>query len=188
MRSGRIRARRGLRRCRRPGMILCLSAVWSFLLTISSVSAKYWRRSEWPMRVWVAPMAEKLANGGFARVGAFLGEVHVLAADGDVGTGIACGDDRWQQHRRREQSAISSRVWPATRGRKASTKALASAGVLYIFQLAAMSAVRAIVMWVSSEFNSSGMELVRRGDGGHNGEMCQRRCCAFRAKRVLRCN
>src|SRR5208337_3126904 len=39
-------------------------------------------------------------------------------------------------------SAISSRVCPATSGKKASTNALASAGVLYIFQLAAISALR----------------------------------------------
>src|SRR5690348_938302 len=38
------------------------------------------------------------------------------------------------------KSAISSRVCEATSGRKASTKALASAGVLYIFQLAAIRA------------------------------------------------
>ncbi len=38
--------------------------------------------------------------------------------------------------------AISSRVCPATSGKKASTNALASAGVLYIFQLAAISALR----------------------------------------------
>src|ERR1039457_1637704 len=41
--------------------------------------------------------------------------------------------------------AISSRVWPATSGKKASTNALASAGVLYIFQLAAISFLRDIL-------------------------------------------
>src|SRR5215469_16612507 len=41
--------------------------------------------------------------------------------------------------------AISSRVCPATSGKKASTNALASAGVLYIFQLAAISFLRGIV-------------------------------------------
>src|SRR5579872_308325 len=41
-------------------------------------------------------------------------------------------------------SAISSRLLPATSGRKASTNALASAGVLYIFQLAAISFFRDI--------------------------------------------
>ena len=39
------------------GTMPCLSAVCSFLFTISSVSAKYCRRSEWPMSVCVPPTA-----------------------------------------------------------------------------------------------------------------------------------
>src|SRR5215469_14779043 len=48
--------------------------------------------------------------------------------------------------------AISSRVWPETRGRNASTKAFASEGVLYIFQLAAMSFLRDIVWSPQGDF------------------------------------
>src|ERR1700685_3126767 len=51
-------------------------------------------------------------------------------------------------------SAISSRVCPATSGKKASTNAWASAGVLYIFQLAAISALRDM-FWVP-QFNFRG--------------------------------
>ena len=50
-----------------------MSAVCSFLLTISSVSAKY------------SAYGEELADGGFAGVGAFLGKVDILRADQDVG-------------------------------------------------------------------------------------------------------
>src|ERR1700760_3152062 len=62
--------------------------------------------------------------------------------------------------------AISSRVWPATRGRKASTKALASAGVLYIFQLAAISFLRDIVVGLSSR-QFYRIETWNPGDGRH---------------------
>src|SRR5580693_4855922 len=51
-------------------------------------------------------------------------------------------------------SAISSRVCPAASGKKASTNALASTGVLYIFQLAAISALRDM-FWVP-QFNFRG--------------------------------
>jgi prepilin-type processing-associated H-X9-DG protein len=124
------------------GTTPCLSAVCSFLLTISSVSAKYWRRSEWPISVCVPPTACKLAHGGLAGVGALFGKVNVLAADGHVGT-LGGFNHGGQQHRRGEQGNLVA-VWPATSGKKASTKALASAGVLNIFQLAAISALRGI--------------------------------------------
>jgi hypothetical protein len=129
------------------GTTPCLSAVCSFLLTISSVSAKYWRRSEWPMSVCVPPTASKLADRGLAGVGALLGKVDVLRADGDV-RALGGFNHRGQQHGRGKQGDLVA-VWPATRGKKASTKALASAGVLYIFQLAAISALRDI-FWGSS--------------------------------------
>src|ERR1700689_4936078 len=57
-------------------------------------------------------------------------------------------------------SAISSRVCPATSGKKASTNAVASAGVLYIFQLAAISALRAI-FWFP-QLNSKGLNSAHR--------------------------
>src|SRR5512146_893455 len=63
-------------------------------------------------------------------------------------------------------SAISSRVWPATSGKNASTNAFASAGVLYIFQLAAISALRGIFLKSSSQFYR--MDFSAQGDGGHN--------------------
>ncbi len=44
----------------------------------------------------------ELADGGLAGVGAFFGEVDVLAADGDVGA-LGGGDHRWQQDGRREK-------------------------------------------------------------------------------------
>ena len=49
--------------------------------------------------------------------------------------------------------AISSRVCQATSGKKASTNALASAGVLYIFQLAAISALRDIFQFPQLDFS-----------------------------------
>src|SRR5664279_1105204 len=62
--------------------------------------------------------------------------------------------------------AISSRVCPATSGKKASTNALASAGVLYIFQLAAISALRGIVLRL---LESIVVDYLRwEGDDGHN--------------------
>ncbi len=79
----------------------------------------------------------QLADGGLAGVGALFGEVDVLRADGDVGA-VGGGESTVGRRTGEGNRAISSRVWPATRGKKASTKALASAGVLYIFQLAAI--------------------------------------------------
>src|ERR1039458_2003702 len=62
--------------------------------------------------------------------------------------------------------AISSRVCPATSGKKASTNALASAGVLYIFQLAAIIALRGIFLRL---LESIVVDYLRReGDDGHN--------------------
>src|SRR5690242_12870165 len=49
-------------------------------------------------------------------------------------------------HTKGGQTAISSRVWLATRGRKARKKSRAWSGVLYIFQLAAMSFLRGKVL------------------------------------------
>src|SRR5208337_5594038 len=49
--------------------------------------------------------------------------------------------------------AISSRVCPATSGKNASTNAFASAGVLNIFQLAAISALRDIFRNPQSNFS-----------------------------------
>src|ERR1035438_7889727 len=62
--------------------------------------------------------------------------------------------------------AISSRSWPATSGKKASTKALASAGVLYIFQLAAIRALRGILSELLRLILVDG--IGGRGDGGHS--------------------
>src|ERR1039458_3305393 len=62
--------------------------------------------------------------------------------------------------------AISSRVCPATSGKKASTNALASVGVLYIFQLAAISALRGIFLRL---LESIVVDYLRwEGDDGHN--------------------
>src|SRR5208282_1915583 len=63
-------------------------------------------------------------------------------------------------------SAISSRVCPATSGKKASTNAMASAGVLYIFQLAAISALRDIFQDSSTRFY--GIDFGARGGGWHS--------------------
>ena len=96
----------------------------------------------------VADQGMRSADGnelarGFASVGAFFGEVDVLAPTATfdpLAAAITVGSSTGEGNR-----AISSRVWPATRGKKASTNALASAGVLNIFQLAAISALRDIV-------------------------------------------
>src|SRR6266568_4337793 len=63
--------------------------------------------------------------------------------------------------------ASSSRVWPATRGKKASTNALASAGVLYIFQLAAISFLRDILYGILRVILSD--PSGRTGDWQHSG-------------------
>src|ERR1700691_5007549 len=60
--------------------------------------------------------------------------------------------------------AISSRVCPATSGKKASTNALASAGVLYIFQFAAISALRDMINVPQLDFR--GWVYTRRVMGG----------------------
>src|ERR1700722_18635201 len=65
-------------------------------------------------------------------------------------------------------SAISSRVWPATSGKKASTKALASAGFLYIFQLAAISDLRDIFLWFLDLILVHA--FVTQSDGEHNAD------------------
>src|SRR5580692_11788572 len=65
-------------------------------------------------------------------------------------------------------STISSRWWPATSGRKASTKALACAGVLYIFQLAAIRALRDM-FFVGILISILGHTPSLPGDGGHTG-------------------
>jgi hypothetical protein len=83
-----------------------------------------------------AAHGDQLQHGGLARVGALFGKVDVLRADRN-GEG---------------NSAISSRVCPATSGKKASTNAWASAGVLYIFQLAAISALRDMSLSSSIQF------------------------------------
>src|ERR1035437_9835385 len=43
------------------------------------------------------------------------------------------------------QTTISSREWPSTMGRNSAKKAVVCSGVLYIFQLAAMSFLRVMV-------------------------------------------
>src|SRR4051812_29921797 len=68
--------------------------------------------------------------------------------------------------------AISSRVCPATMGRNASTKAFASEGVLYIFQLAAISFLRDILCGVLKMILSD--QKWAGGDGKHTGGMAKR--------------
>ena len=59
--------------------------ILSLRFTVSSVSPKYWRRSEWPMITWVTPTAVSMLAADFAGIGAFLLPVQILRADGDVG-------------------------------------------------------------------------------------------------------
>jgi len=64
--------------------------------------------------------------------------------------------------------AISSRVCPATSGKNASTNALASAGVLYIFQLALSMLYETFGRFLNSILVDG---FQHSGDGGHNGEI-----------------
>src|ERR1035441_7689664 len=80
--------------------------------------------------------------------------------------------------------AISSRVCPATSGKKASTKALASAGVLYIFQLAAISALRGIFLGLLESIVMD--DLRTQGDDEHNtGQLLLFQAMASAASAVL---
>src|SRR3954468_12616668 len=71
-------------------------------------------------------------------------------------------------------SAIWSRSWPATSGSKASTNALASAGVLYIFQLAAIRALRDMFGWILNS-DSSGENTGDKSDHRHTWELIMER-------------
>ena len=87
---------------------------------------------------------QQLPNRGLAGVGALFGKVNVLAPTATfdpLAAAITVGSRTGEGNR-----AISSRVCPATSGKNASTNAFASAGVLNIFQLAAISALRDIFL------------------------------------------
>jgi len=92
------------------------------------------------MSVCVPPLPE-VAHRSLTGVSALLGKVEFCAPTATLlplAAAITVGSRTGEGNR-----AISSRVCPATRGKKGIDKAFASAGVLYIFQLAAMSALRA---------------------------------------------
>jgi hypothetical protein len=75
------------------GMMPCLSAVCSFLFTISSVSAKYCRRSRVADERMRSAHGHQLQDRGLAGVGALLGKVDVLRAHGHIRP-LACRRSR----------------------------------------------------------------------------------------------
>src|ERR1039457_2137541 len=123
----------------------------SLRLTLSSVSLKYWRRSLWPMSTWVTPRALSIS-----------GEVSPVQAPW-FSQCISCAATRMGWLRAASttagssvgeaQSTTSAWLWGAASGRNALMKATASSGVLYIFQLAAMSFLRGILfIFLSYDF------------------------------------
>ena len=120
------------------------SAALIFLLTPSSVSPKYWRRS----RVADDDVAgQPLQHGGrhLAGEGAALGPVHVLRADADLRTPIfapASASATAGRHTNGGQTTVSHLAIRREHGRSARTNSTASAGVLFIFQLPARMGLR----------------------------------------------
>ena len=66
------------------GVSPCSSAVFSLRLTVSSVSLKYWRRSECPMMTCVTLDGSQHQGRDLAGERAFFSPVEVLRADGDI--------------------------------------------------------------------------------------------------------
>src|ERR1022692_353229 len=115
------------------------SAVFSRRFTVSSVSPKYCRRSECPMMTWVTPRASNIAaevspvNAPSCFQCTFwppMATFDPLADSSAAARSMSGG-----------QTTISSRVSPETSGRKSLKNSRVWSGVLYIFQLAAMSLV-----------------------------------------------
>src|ERR1019366_7313896 len=119
------------------------SAISSLRLTVSSVSLKYCRRSECPMITCVTWIAVSIA-GEISPVKAPSFAQCIFCAptatfDPRAASTAAC------RSRNGGQITISSREWPATMGRNSAKNAVVCSGVLYIFQLAAMSFLRVMV-------------------------------------------
>ncbi len=91
------------------GTMPCLSAVCSFLLTISSVSREVLAALGVADERVGSADGDELADRGFAGVGAFFGEVDVLRADGDV-RALGGFDHGGQQNRRWEEGDLVARV------------------------------------------------------------------------------
>src|SRR5450432_1417608 len=113
------------------------SAACVRLSTVSSVSPKYWRRSLWPMRVWVTPTAFSMGP-----------EISPVKAP-SLAHPIFCAPMRmWLpltastaagRFVKGGQITISQCSDFSTSGRNFSKNAMVSAGVLYIFQLPDMT-------------------------------------------------
>ena len=89
---------------------------------------------------------EKLADRGFAGVCAFLGEVHVLATDCDVGPGSG-GDDGGQQNGRRKQCDLVARV-PSNEWQKGLDEGLGFSGSLVHLPIGGNECGTGHVFWV----------------------------------------
>src|SRR5882724_3948985 len=117
-------------------------AVFSFKFTVSSVSPKYWRRSECPMITWVQPTASNMPAEispvyapSFSQC-RFWPPIAIL--DPFVASTAAGRETK------EGQTVISSRVCSAIKGAKLRKKSRVWSDVLYIFQFAAISFLRMI--------------------------------------------
>src|ERR1017187_5697893 len=115
------------------------SAAWVRLRTVASVSLKYWRRSLWPMMVWLAPTA------------LIMGPEILPVKAPSLAHPIFCAPTRLfdpltaataaSRFVKGGQITISQCEDFSTSGRNFSKNAVVSAGVLYIFQLPDMTGV-----------------------------------------------
>src|SRR5512135_44376 len=124
----------------RMGVSPAASAARTFRFTASSVSAKYCRRSEWPMMQWVAPASFSIRVDTSPVYAPSSAKWTFWDATPMPLPWTSCDTapiDGYGGAR-----TISTPRTPATSGRKALTKAPASPAVLYIFQLPAMTGTR----------------------------------------------
>ena len=112
-----------------------------FRLTSSSVSPKYWRRSEWPRITCLTPMATAWKPVSGKR--ALLRKVHILSAHQNVGALPLMHHRRQIYGRGADHDLSLGLVFDQRQERM--KEALCSVGVLYIFQLAAIRSLRILL-------------------------------------------
>ena len=104
--------------------------------------------------------SHQLPDRSLARVRALFGKVDILCADGNVRS-LGARNHSGQQNRRGKQRNLIPRVTGNKRQKSFPTNAFASAGVLYIFQLAAISFFRGSPAPVAVPEDKSGLALAR---------------------------
>ena len=121
------------------GVSPAASAALIFRLTVSSVSAKYWRRSLWPMTTYCAPTSVSMdaeispVYAPFSAKCRFCAPTFILVPF--VSSTAVCRSTKGT-------SATTSQSAPATSGLSCASSSAAAFGPLFIFQFPAMTARR----------------------------------------------